>query len=177
MNKRFFQSVIILILLLSANTAYSQSIGATPKKDVEVKTNTPALVSFGVSQGADYPERITIEGDYEWLAIEERNFTLDSKTKKSVEMIVKVKRPGTHTASLRICASPLSPEGAVLSTKACTPHKLTVIASWDKATKVIIFVVVCSFLGLVVFLAVYFFRRGLRPKKSKSVGRGRRIRK
>ena len=127
--------VLLIILLISINTIYAQSIGVTPSKTVEVKTNTPTSAYFSVSQGADYPEKITIERTYKWLTIEEREFVLESKTGKTIKVDINLKRAGTYTANLRVCGSPITSDGAILSTKACASHKLTVIATSDKDIK------------------------------------------
>ena len=127
--------LLVIIFLISVNTLYAQSIGATPEKTVETKINTPASAYFSVSQGAEYPEKITIEGYYSWLNISEREFILESKTGKTIRGDINIKRPGTYTATLRVCGSPITPEGAILSTKACTSHKLTVIATSNRSIK------------------------------------------
>jgi hypothetical protein len=134
MKKIFF----LLIFVILATSTYAQSIGATPDKTVSIKTNTPTAVHISVSQGSEYPEKITITGSYRWLTVKEPEFTLDAKQQKSVELTILARIPGTYRAKLKICGSPLTPEGAVLSTTACTTHALTVLASLDLMTRAIL---------------------------------------
>lgn len=130
---RLFQ-IIFMFILVFAVPSLAQSIGATPEKTVYVTPASPTLVSFGVSQGAGFAERITVDGEYPWLRIEERAFILESRTKKSVEMWVNVTRQGTYVAELKVCAKPAEAEGAFLTTEACTSHTLTVVAEGDSAS-------------------------------------------
>ena len=155
-KKIFFKKNIIpfLILLVSLNMTYAQSIGATPKQTIEVKTNTVTIADFGISQGSDYPEKITIEGDYDWLAIDETEFILESKSGKTIKLNITVKKPGTYNAILKICGSPITPEGAALSTKACTHHNLTVNATLDSKTKELIITIAATILLLLLFSLV-----------------------
>lgn len=168
-NTIFPKSVLLVIIfLISVNTLYAQSIGATPEKRVETKINTPISSYFGVSQGADYPEKITIEGNYDWLNISEREFILESKTGKTIRLDINIKRPGTYTANLRVCGSPITAEGAILSTKACTSHKLTVIATSNRDTEkemititAILFVIIAIYF-ITEFIKRSFFRKNLK---------------
>ena len=155
--------IFLVLLVITLNNSYAQSIGAEPEKTITVKTNTLVVTDFGVSQGASYDEIVIIEGDYDWLTIEEREFILESKSKKSVRVLVNVKKAGTHVAHFRICASPITKEGAVLSTQACASHILTVVATLDNLTKTILILGALVFVGVVVFL-VLFFRKRLRNK-------------
>ena len=168
-NTIFPKSVLLVIIfLISVNILYAQSIGATPEKRVEIKTNTPISSYFGVSQGADYPEKITIEGNYDWLNISEREFILESKTGKTIRLDINIKRSGTHTATLRICGSPITPEGAILSTKACTSHKLTVIATSNRDTeKGIITITAILFVIMAIYCIIEFIKRSFFGKNLK----------
>ncbi|MCK4521346.1 MAG: hypothetical protein KAU20_02145 [Nanoarchaeota archaeon] len=160
--------ILIILFLISINIAYAQSIGATPEKRVETKINTPISSYFGVSQGADYPEKITIEGNYDWLNISEREFILESKTGKTIRLDINIKRQGTYRATLRVCGSPITSKGTILSTKACTSHKLTVIATGDRDVKKEIMTVIAI---LLVIAAIYYItdliKKGLLTKKKK----------
>ena len=171
MTKKIFSKrniFFLLILIISIDITYAQSIGATPKNTVEVKTSTPTIADFGVSQGSDYPEKITIEGNYDWITIEESEFILESKTGKTVKLSINIKKPGTHHASLRICASPITPDGASLSTKACTHHNLTVIATLNSKTKTIIVIAAIILIMLFTLSLIFLFRVSRKNKTKKN---------
>jgi len=162
MNKKIiFKNILILILILFLviHITYSQSIGATPRQTIEVKTNTPTLTDFGISQGSDYPEKITIEGYYDWLVVEERNFILQSKSGRTIKLSINLKRPGTYSAILKICGSPITPEGAALSTKACTSHNLNVIATLDKGTITLYVTLTASITLFIISFLIFFIKR------------------
>jgi hypothetical protein len=142
--------ILSLIMSFSLNITYAQSIGAT---------NTPTITDFWVSQGSDYPEKITIESSYDWLSIEETEFILESKSGKTINLNITVKKPGNYVAALKICATPISKEGAALSTKACTHHNLTVNATLDNKTKTLI-IVSSSATLLILSLCLCYILKG-----------------
>ncbi len=163
MNKKL---ILFLLILISINLTYAQSIGSAPKNTINVKTHTPTITDFGISQGSDYAERITITGNYDWLTIEERDFTLESKSGKTIKININVKKPGTHKATFRICGSPITAEGAMLSTKACTSHNLTVIATLH--TKIIVAAIILFILIIASLLYLFKSFKNKHNKKTNS---------
>ncbi len=159
--------LITVLFLVIINIVFAQSIGATPRKTIRTEINKPLSTYFGVSQGAEYAEKITIEEDYDWLTIEDKEFILESKTRKTIKADIYIEKRGTYEASIRICGSQISTGGEVLSTEACVRHKLKVIAVWDTATKVKYAIGVVVFLALVVGFSIYFFRKDLKKRKRK----------
>jgi len=143
---------LLFLFLVIISFAHAQSIGVTPGKTIETEANTPTEAYFSVSQGSNHPEKITIEGYYDWLTIEERDFILESKTGKSIKMIIDVKKPGTYEASLKICGSEITSEGETLAAKACANHELNVIAKGKNRKYLILPIVI---IALVV--GIYYF--------------------
>ncbi len=122
------KKAIPILMLLFVSSAYAQSIGALPTNSVKTETWQHAEAYFDVSQGSEFPERITIEEDYDWLEVDQETFILESRSRKTVKLDIFLKEPGTHSAKLEICGTALRHQDAVLSTKACTNHELTVEA-------------------------------------------------
>lgn len=149
--------ILFIVMICICTDAYAQSIGASSEKTIQVEVNVPTISYFSVSQGADYAESITIEEEYPWLDIEEKSFILESKSKKTIKASIDIEKPGIYDADIRICGSPISAEG-VLSAKACTSYKMTVIAESEK--KVPVFAIGAVLLAtLIIYLYIHFLKK------------------
>lgn len=165
MNKLIKKETLhFLIILILIQSTYAQSIGATPKQTIQLKTNTPTIADFGISQGSEYPERITIEGNYDWLTVEETDFILEGKSGRTIKLNITVKKPGTYSAVLKICGQPITPDGSSLSTKACTRHNLTVIATLDKKTRILIIAAAIALFILLLISIILLLRISTKHK-------------
>jgi hypothetical protein len=143
-----------LLFLLVINMAYAESIGVTPEKTVIVDVGVPTDAYFSVSQGSERDEQITIEGIYDWLDIEEREFILGSKTGKPIKYTITTDKYGEYKAELRVCGHTIGSEGEVLSAKVCTTHKLKVISNGKNKRGLVI-----PLIFVAIIIGAYFFFR------------------
>ena len=163
MVSKIKKSHLLILFLIVIQTAFAQSIGITPKENVITETYKLTNSYFSVSQGADFPEKITIEGNYPWLEVETREFILDPNTQKLIKTYMYFENPGKRSATLKICGRQINEGGEVLSTKACASHRLTVDVKWDLKTK-IVFVLESIAILMIIFTIVFLIIKVWRGK-------------
>jgi hypothetical protein len=160
--------ILAIILFAILPVVFGQSIGVNPGQTINVSINHTTIADFGVSQGSLSKERITIEEDYDWLNIPEKEFILEPKSGKSVMMEINIKKPGNYKASIKVCASEIDEVSGALSANACARHNLDVFAEGKKSYNILIPLII--FLMLFIFIlsvVIYLFSKNNNKKKKK----------